>query len=80
MRQLCGVHAQGAPPSTLLKLSWSAPAGVYARVHALSLLGQDCQVLVTSAPPAATNTPKAIYLTVACSRQSEPPPSNNHTH
>lgn len=68
MRQLCGVHAQGAPPSAILKLSWSAPAGVHARVHVLSLLGQDCQVLVTSAPPTATNTSKAIYLTVACSR------------
>lgn len=80
VRQLCGVHAQGAPPSAILKLSWSAPAGVHARVHVLSLLGQDCQVLVTSAPPTATNTSKAIYLTVACSWQSEPPPSNNHTH
>lgn len=37
-------------------------------------------MLVTSALVAATNIPEAVYLTVACSRQSEPPPSNNHTH
>lgn len=37
-------------------------------------------MLVTSALVAATNIPEAVYLTVVCSRQSEPPPSNNHTH